>query len=266
MTGARHPIPAARARRAAPRARRAFTLLEILIVVGIILILASLVVSVSSALLKRAERSSVENAMATVESALAEYEATVGRPMTYDGATVPLTGAIVDIKEPANPTGLPANGTIIGRARGQGIYALNLMAQTEATKPMLAGIPTDMYRPDKSNPVYPVSDTTYAPSVTTPANPRGELVDTWGNRMVWVFPGRPFRFGVDTGLPDSDGTVRTPVENLFGVCTNRRICLVSAGPDGLYGFDLEVNPNLTAAQRTAAQTDNVYSYELDPPN
>jgi hypothetical protein len=102
--------------------------------------------------------------------------------------------------------------------------------------------------------------------VTTPANPRGELVDTWGNRIVWVFPGRPFRFGVDTGLPDPDGTVRTTVENLFGVCTNRRICLVSAGPDGLFGFDLEVNPNLTVVQRTAAQTDNVFSYQLDPPN
>lgn len=266
MTGAHPAIPAARACRRAPRARRAFTLLEILIVVGVILILASLVVSVSSALLKRAERTSVENAMATVESALSEYEATVGRPMTYDGATVPLTGAIVDIKEPANPTGLPANGIIVGRARGQGIYALNLLAQTEATKPILAGIPTDMYRPDKANPVYPASDATYPPSVTNTLNPRGELVDTWGNRIAWVFPGRPFRFGVDTGLPDPDGTVRTSAENLFGVCTNRRICLVSAGPDGLYGFDLEVTPNLTAAQRTAAQTDNVYSYQLDPTN
>jgi prepilin-type N-terminal cleavage/methylation domain-containing protein len=266
MTGAHHAIPAARSRRRATRARRAFTLLEILIVVGVILILASLVVGVSSALLKRAERSSVENAMAIVESALGEYEATVGRPMTYDGATVPLTGAIVDVREPANPAGLPANGVIVGRARGQGIYALNLMAQTEATKPILAGIPTDLYRPDRTNPTYPASDATYAPSVTTPANPRGELVDTWGNRIVWVFPGRPFRFGVDTGLPDPDGTVRTTVENLFGVCTNRRICLVSAGPDGLFGFDLEVNPNLTVAQRTAAQTDNVFSYQLDPPN
>jgi prepilin-type N-terminal cleavage/methylation domain-containing protein len=266
MTGAHHAIPAARSRRRATRARRAFTLLEILIVVGVILILASLVVGVSSALLKRAERSSVENAMAIVESALGEYEATVGRPMTYDGATVPLTGAIVDVREPANPAGLPANGVIVGRARGQGIYALNLMAQTEATKPILAGIPTDLYRPDRTNPTYPASDATYAPSVTTPANPRGELVDTWGNRIVWVFPGRPFRFGVDTGLPDPDGTVRTTVENLFGVCTNRRICLVSAGPDGLFGFDLEVNPNLTVVQRTAAQTDNVFSYQLDPPN
>lgn len=247
---------------AAASARRGFTLLEVLIVVGVILILASLVVSVSSALLKRAERSSVENAFTTFETAFAEYEATVGRPLSYDGATTPLPGGTFDVKEPANPTGLPANGQTIGRCRAAGVYAINLLGQIEAVKPMLAGVPADLLRPDKTAPVYPVAEATYPPS----AFPRAELVDTWGNRIVFLFPGRPFRFGVDTGLPDPDGTVRTAAENLFGVCTNRRICLVSSGPDGLFGIDQEVTPNPTAAQRAAALGDNIYLYELDPPN
>jgi hypothetical protein len=98
-------------------------------------------------------------------------------------------------------------------------------------------------------------------------------VDPWGNRIAFVFPGRAYRFGVDTGIPDPDGTVRTPLENLapgFGVCTNRRICLVSAGPDGLFGVVGDAPGTLSAAQAAAflqtAAADNVYLYELDPPN
>lgn len=102
--------------------------------------------------------------------------------------------------------------------------------------------------------------------MTSLATPRSELVDTWGNRILFVFPGRPYRFGVDPGLPDPDGTVRTATENLFGVCANRRICLVSSGPDGLFGIDNEISPNPTQALRDAARADNIYLYELDPAN
>jgi len=59
--------------------------------------------------------------------------------------------------------------------------------------------------------------------------------------------------------------VRTPAENILGVCTNRRICLVSAGPDGLFGVSGEVTPD-TAVARSAAAADNIYLYELDPPD
>jgi hypothetical protein len=49
------------------------------------------------------------------------------------------------------------------------------------------------------------------------------------------------------------------------VCTNRRICLVSAGPDGLFGVDGETTPDTPVARATAA-ADNVFLYELDPPS
>lgn len=137
--------------------RRAFTLLEVLIVVGVILILASLVVAVSTALLKRAEKTQTESAMNIVESAMNEYEAIMGRPLTYDGTRTPgqtTPTDLADIWEPANPTGVPApNGTTIGRARAQGVYAMNLLPQIDSVRPIIAGIPQDLLRPDKTRPI-----------------------------------------------------------------------------------------------------------------
>jgi hypothetical protein len=103
------------------------------------------------------------------------------------------------------------------------------------------------------------------------ASTRSEFVDTWGNRIAFVFPGRAFRPLVDGGLSDPDGSVRTPYERVFGVCSNRRICMVSAGPDGLFGVAGE-SPEMTgttaaaAAARAAAAGDNIYLYPLDPPS
>jgi hypothetical protein len=110
------------------------------------------------------------------------------------------------------------------------------------------------------------------------ASTRSEFVDTWGNRIAFVFPGRAFRPLGDSGpgrLPDADGSVRTPYERVFGVCSNRRICMVSAGPDGLFGVAGE-SPEMTesgtvsaaaaAAARAAAAGDNIYLYPLDPPS
>lgn len=273
-----------------PHSARAFTLIEIMVVISIILVLASLVLGVGSALLRRAERSQVESAMTIMESAFTEWEGQTGRPVTYNGAfnslTAPTaeifpsgaTAEVFDVREPGAP---PApnnagNKLIYTRARGIGVYTVNLLSQLESIRPMLAGIPPSMLRPEANSSNYPAGNAStgtpavlYAPSakssVTAKDSSRSELVDTWGGRIAFVFPGRAYRFGVDSGLPDSDGTVRTPVENLLGVCTNRRICLVSAGPDGLFGVPGESTPDSATVQNTAA-ADNIYLYELDPPN
>ena len=269
---------------------RGFTLLEIMIVMGVILILTSLVLGVGSALLKRAERAQVESAMTIMESAFSEWEAQTGRPMTYNGAFNSLTnpttevfpsGATIEVFDVREPPATPAptapnnagNRLIFTRARGAGIYALNLLSQIETIRPMLAGIPVSLLRPESSLSNYPAANITsggvlYTPSSRSTAgtgSTRSELLDTWGGRIAFVFPGRAFRYGVDSGLPDADGTVRTPAENILGVCTNRRICLVSAGPDGLFGVSGEVTPD-TAIARAAASADNIYLYELDPPD
>jgi prepilin-type N-terminal cleavage/methylation domain-containing protein len=273
---------------------RGFTLLEIMIVMGVILILTSLVLGVGSALLKRAERSQVESAMSIVESAFSEWEAQTGRPLTYNGAFNSLTNPTTEVfpsgsassallfdvvEPPATPPPTAPNNAgnrlIFTRARGAGIYAVNLLSQIETIRPMLASIPPSLLRPESSLSNYPASNLSlgtpgvlYTPSAKATVgtgSTRAELIDTWGGRVAFVFPGRAFRFGVDSGVPDTDGTVRTPAENILGVCTNRRICLVSAGPDGLFGVSGEVTPD-TPVARAAAAADNIYLYELDPPD
>jgi len=283
--------------RATPRAARAraFTLLEIMIVIGVILTLMTLVLGVGSALLRNAEKSQVESAMAIMESALNEYEAQMGRQMTFNGAwnaggtqqLFPIgvnaaTGdTLFDVRDPGVPPA-PANGTNApimwaARARGAGIFAANLLRQVDSIRPILAGVSPGLLRPEPNTPDYPARNvggtgaTLYVPSAKQGAGPRdstrSEFVDPWGGRIAFVFPGRAYRFGSDAGLPDPDGTVRTPYENVFGVCTNRRICLVSAGADGLFGVPGEITPAAqdTVTARAISAADNIFLYQLDPP-
>jgi hypothetical protein len=58
---------------------------------------------------------------------------------------------------------------------------------------------------------------------------------------------------------------------VFGVCSNRRICMVSAGPDGLFGVagestEMTGTSAAAAAARAAAAGDNISLYPLDPPS
>jgi type II secretory pathway pseudopilin PulG len=283
-------------RRATPgaRAARAFTLLEVMIVITVIITLMSLVLGVGSALLRNAEKSQVESAMQIIESGLNEFEAQMGRQMTFNGAygtgettEVFPTGAVdavFDIRNPGTAPA-PANNTgdriWVNRARGIGVFAVNLLRQYDSIRTILGPVPQSLLRAEPNASQYPgvniggTGSGLYLPSARASgggsASTRSEFVDTWGNRIAFVFPGRAFRPLVDGGLPDPDGSVRTPYERVFGVCSNRRICMVSAGPDGLFGVAGE-SPEMTgttaaaAAARAAAAGDNIYLYPLDPPS
>ena len=150
------------------------------------------------------------------------------------------------------------------------------MNEYEAIRPILAGISTSLLRGEPNASTYPPTTTAgggmYLPAAKAAAgnvSSRAEFVDSWGNRIAFVFPGRVFRFGVDQGVPDQDGTITTCIERRIGVCTNRRVCLVSPGPDGVFGVDGE--PGMTgttaaiAQARQQAASDNVLLYPLDPP-
>lgn len=294
-------------RRATPgaRAARAFTLLEVMIVITVIITLMSLVLGVGSALLRNAEKSQVESAMQIIESGLNEFEAQMGRQMTFNGAydaagttEVFPTGAVdavFDIRNPGTAPA-PANNTgdriWVNRARGLGVFAVNLLRQYDSIRGILGPVPQSLLRAEPYTSTFPavniggLGPALYLPSARQPPPPpsasqvqlppsnRAEFVDTWGNRIAFVFPGRAFRPLVDSGagqLPDADGTVRTPYERVFGVCSNRRICMVSAGPDGVFGVSGE-SPEMTGtsaaatAARAAAAGDNIYLYPLDPPS
>ncbi|MHC5047299.1 MAG: hypothetical protein ACYTGY_12175, partial [Planctomycetota bacterium] len=85
-----------------------------------------------------------------------------------------------------------------------------------------------------------------------------EFTDAWDSPIVAVFPGRTWVNGDDTNFSyyrDTDGTIRTPLEDVCGGATNRQICFVSAGPDGEFG-DLTQPPDTDAFKQAK---DNVYS-------
>ena len=83
-----------------------------------------------------------------------------------------------------------------------------------------------------------------------------------------VFPGRAWRESDNNGsaadgefgLPDADGTIRTVMEDMVGVCRNGKVLFVSAGPDGLIG-----SRYCAGGERKEASLDNVYSYEPENP-
>lgn len=236
-------------------ARRGFTLVEILIVLGVILILVTLVVAVSSALVKRAERSQTQAALTIVDNAIAEWESQYNRQITFGTMNTP-QGAVYDIMELANA------------GRYINVFLTTLLSQNERCRAILVTIPGDLLREDKTTSpgvniqIPGMSSPDGAPAIYAPSRkPRSELVDTWGNRIAVVCPGRTWRVG-DAGLPDPDGSIRNDDERALGVCDNRRICLISAGPDGLLGIE----GGLTELQRLEAISDNIYSYELLPVN
>ena len=108
-----------------------------------------------------------------------------------------------------------------------------------------------------------------------------EFIDPWGQQVLLVFPGRryyeedreddydaPIPGEIDAFNPDypialdSDGTIRTPFEQKYGVCRNQKPLMVSAGPDGKFGNRF-ADPNLGGDQQRAYEqsADNIYSYE-----
>lgn len=104
----------------------------------------------------------------------------------------------------------------------------------------------------------PATDPNQMPTPTaTPAipSPIREIYDPWNRRIAVIFPGRAATkaeigaaLANPTLIDGEDGTVRTSDEFDMGVCRNRKICFVSAGPDGNF----------------ATLDDNLYSYETLP--
>ena len=62
------------------------------------------------------------------------------------------------------------NRLIFTRARGAGIYALNLLSQIETIRPMLAGIPVSLLRPESSLSNYPAANINSGGILYTPSS------------------------------------------------------------------------------------------------
>ncbi|HMN95387.1 MAG TPA: prepilin-type N-terminal cleavage/methylation domain-containing protein [Phycisphaerales bacterium] len=218
--------------RASPRRglRRGFSLLELMIVIGIIVVLAALVLAVGTGLLSQSDARETRTSLELLQAAIDEWETSTGRSFTYGTDGQPVASARYDFQQST------ADGLFIEQILGE-----NFLGGAEGSRTILARIDGNLLR------IRPGSNP-----------PRTQLVDTWGNPIVVVFPGRRWVGPADNALPkDEDGTIRTAQENRLGACRNRRILLVSAGPDGLLG---DLTASVGSAARKQAE-DNLYSYE-----
>lgn len=215
-------------------ARRAFTVIELIVVVGIIVMLVGLVVGVTVTLHAKSEARQLEQAMKILDMALQEWEITAERQITYgtNGQPPQLGNVTYDIQEVPPAQGHELTHKII-----------EILNRNAEAKNILSRIDPELLKKEGDELTF---------------------FDPWGHDLITVFPGRLWNSSFDSGVADPDGTIRTPFENAFGICENRRIYFVSSGPDGEWG-DLQLNvalssPTLDAALLKKAD-DNVYSYQ-----
>lgn len=275
--------PATLRHRKSIRRPRGFTLVELVVVVGIIVALLSLVLAVSTLLIQQNEARQLESAYANLSSAVQEYEQAVGRPISYQARReVPLQGAY-DV--PNNPqygdypgieTVYNSGGTNLHYNQGistgctgldsagwqKHIVALmGLLQRTQSAEDIVAKIDPSLILPVTKTNGSPLDADSTRPSLT-------KMVDPWGTPLAVVFPGRAWRESDfdgnvgngEFGPPDPDGTIRTVMESMLGVCRNGKVMFVSAGPDGQMG-----SRSCPDGDRKEASLDNVSSYEPENP-
>lgn len=217
--------------------RSGFTLVEMVIVIGIIVLLVGLTVAVLGTLTRSSETRRTEDALKLIDTAYQEWKNLSERDVTYGIANNPTAGVVYDITQdiaPGDADDHEATDELIGR----------LLKNAQA-KDILANINATMLKQHAG----PGLETT--------------LLDAWDTEVVTVFPGRLWNSATDGAIPkDEDGTIRTEFEQAFGICVNRRVRFVSAGPDGRFG-------NLAFGSPTQADyddaKDNLYSYPLEAP-
>jgi type II secretory pathway pseudopilin PulG len=248
--------------------RRAFTVLELVIVIGVILVLMSLALTVTSVVLAANDRRSVQSTFVLLDQALTSWESQAGREMTAGRrANPPGTPTVPDFTLGTNG---PTAGFDIYEENFNSTYAICIVLERLATSPDSAEInsrlPSTAIRfvpLNGTNTVEPLptnwTQTTpqQDPNQMPPYASVREIFDPWNRRIGVIFPGRaatkaevaaavtaPTSQGIDV----EDGSVRTMDEHFLGICRNRKMCFVSAGPDGDMG----------------TTADNIYSYEPLP--
>jgi type II secretory pathway pseudopilin PulG len=225
--------------------RRAFTLVEVMVTIGIIVFLVGMTMSAATALARGAEVRRTEDAMRLLDLAMEEWEIQAGRSLTW---------------------GAPAERHDVWSERAHVLILTEMLQQVQRNKSsaaILARIDPDLVH------VYEAS---HRPSwlrrqeeVDQAAEFTGgfTVLDAWGTPIYATHPGGLFDPSVDAGVPDPDGTERTSNEIAYGIAKNRRVCFVSAGPDGVFGLRPEFpslgGPALFEAMREA-KVDNLYSY------
>jgi type II secretory pathway pseudopilin PulG len=246
--------------------RRAFTVLELVIVIGVILVLMSLALTVTSVVLAANDRRSVQSTFVLLDQALTSWESQAGREMTAGRrANPPGTPTVPDFTLGTNG---PTAGFEIYEENFTSTYSICIVLERLATTPdsaeIISRLPSTAIRfvpLNGTNAVEPLptnwTGTTpqQDPNQMPPYASVREIFDPWNRRIGVIFPGRAATKAeiaaavTNPKLIDvEDGSVRTTDEHYLGICRNRKMCFVSAGPDGDFG----------------TSADNIYSYEPLP--
>ena len=252
-----------------------------MVVIGIILILMSLALTVTSAVLAANDRRSLQMTFAMLEQAVESWQSQAGHELTTGRRSVPPgTPGPADFTLAA--TG-PSAGYDIYEENFNSTYAICVVLERLATNPdsaeIIARIPSSSIRfvprlgaTPLANAVEPLPAAWNSSSPQTNSNVQTnpnqmppyasvrEIFDPWNRRVAVMFPGRA---ATKKELADAlavttppaiplfdfeDGSVRTWDEYTMGVCRSRRLCFVSAGPDGDF----------------TTYGDNIFSYEPLP--
>jgi type II secretory pathway pseudopilin PulG len=238
-------------------------LIELVVVVGIIVLLTGLTVSVGTRIVERSEVRATENTMRLLDMAMMEWEAQADRKLTWgidgqdiNGDTQP--GAVYDVQGTNNlddPYDSQATPDVLIISE-----VLQPVRRIAACKAILAQVAPEYLHEYDGNNSYPQWIDT--PEEQSQLNSRfiGALtvLDAWDNPIYATHPGAIVPAGNITFTIDADGTVRTYNEDVYGVAVSRRICFVSAGPDGDFG-------ELYIPGQRGAAADNVYSYPVIDP-
>ena len=268
-------------KRTATHVTGGFTLIELVVVIAIIAVLVGLIAAVGSAVMSASEVRLTQSTLQQLDTALKEWETLSQRKLTWGVNGV---GAATYEVNGANAGGVPHvfSTTEILRVIGKVTQIRDMLAHIEsesifrydsttATDPPWLTLPNPEEPNIDPNESSALSDFNNQVWDDLPGAPGLAVLDAWGKPIRAIHPGRianpasPFNDNPNTvGL---DGTIFIEstnfngMEEVYGVCRNRQVTFVSAGPDGKFG-------NLSAADGTPereATTDNVYSTEVDQP-
>ena len=236
-------------------ARRAFTLLEVLIAVGVIILLVGLTVTAATSFVEQSEIKRTEAALRVIDMAIQEWETAAERPITW--------GYIADHPEYTFDLSARTSEVLITTELAQ------LLTRQTTARGILARLEPDLLFTYQLG-EFPRWARTSAIQYEIEHRFLDEIaiLDAWGTPIYTTHPGHALSDAAIPAAPepatrDPDGTIRTPNEARYGIARNRKICLVSAGPDRLFGLQEEfpqLSGDALARAIAKARKDNIFSY------
>jgi len=251
---------------------RAFTLVEMLVAIAIIAILLSLTLVAGSGVLRRTDITRTQRTIQVLDLALSEWSAQADRRLSWGESHAPSGG-------PAEWHDIYGDIPHVFTTT----EALRVAARTEAVRELLATLDPQVLvvlDPSETAPLWlqqvasdpndpdPSSNTVVSVFGSGLPNPSGPprlfdeqlaVLDAWGRPIRMVHPGRTWRRGDDALIPrDEDGTIRTEMEEIYGICRGREPYFVSAGRSGRFG---DLSSSDEDVRKLSA--DNLYSYPVE---